>query len=769
MPSYALAAGVRFYALDASSLWSDEGNTWALIQRSFAEIARDAAADIHPPGYYWLLKVWTSIFGTDAYGMRSLSAVAGTLTVLMSALIARQFRSLRHHRVLFATLAALVAALNPFQIYYSQEARMYMLLALEATVVAWSVIVLVRRTLGGSMPSAPTRNRTVMLTIYGLAATVGLWTHYSFPIVLAAAGTAYLIYWLRDRRRDRQTERLPLLGFLGANLVAFILFLPWLPTAVTQVLGWPKGDNPVSLANGVVVTLRVLLFGPLRDTPDPIWPWLAVAAILPMIGATAIARQRGSVTIMLWLMAPIALMFGFGLFSTAFLKFLLISSPAWCILVAAAPHVVSLERSADDIAGRTQTTVATQILQLLVTLGAVLLAIQTLPAYYSASDARDNYQDVARFLRTVADPESDLVLLNAPGQQEVWRYYDPGLPVLALPASRPADQGETEQALDAATKGKARVFALFWATDEADPDQIVEGWLDRNGFEGPDTWQGNMRFVTYRLRSELACRTLSTPPPTFGGLAALTSVCLPDNSVDPGDIVPMSLVWQAQGKTEVRYAVSIQLHDSQGRVIAQHDGEPSGGSRPTSSWADGEQIHDNHGLFIPFGTPPGNYRLVIALYDPVTGLRRSTALGDLVEIGRLTVLRPEKAAPAELIPMDYRTPTQIGPLTLLGYDRHRLGFAHAPDSPLGPGDTVEFIFYWQAPLPLPTDWPSKTVLELAIGADWTSAEIAPEYPTDRWTAGEVVRTVITTLYSGGDGRVRLRIDGDEVELSTLLE
>ncbi|OUC08677.1 hypothetical protein RY27_07540, partial [Litorilinea aerophila] len=54
-----LGAGLRFYRLDASSLWSDEGNTWALMGRSVARIAQDAAANIHPPGYYWLLKLWS--------------------------------------------------------------------------------------------------------------------------------------------------------------------------------------------------------------------------------------------------------------------------------------------------------------------------------------------------------------------------------------------------------------------------------------------------------------------------------------------------------------------------------------------------------------------------------------------------------------------------------------------------------------------------------------------------------------------------------------
>ncbi len=44
---------------------------------------RDAAADIHPPAYYWLLKAWTAAAGRDAWAMRSLSALLGVLLVLV--------------------------------------------------------------------------------------------------------------------------------------------------------------------------------------------------------------------------------------------------------------------------------------------------------------------------------------------------------------------------------------------------------------------------------------------------------------------------------------------------------------------------------------------------------------------------------------------------------------------------------------------------------------------------------------------------------------
>ena len=141
--SLLLAAFLRFYHLDASSLWNDEGNSWAMLARSFGEIAAAAAADIHPPGYYWLLKAWSLLFGDSALAMRSLSAVLGVILVALVAALARRAVRGRPAWRYFPVVAALLAALNPFQIYYSQEARMYMLLAVAAAGLFWALLWMV--------------------------------------------------------------------------------------------------------------------------------------------------------------------------------------------------------------------------------------------------------------------------------------------------------------------------------------------------------------------------------------------------------------------------------------------------------------------------------------------------------------------------------------------------------------------------------------------------------------------------------------------------
>ena len=180
----ALAAFLRFYCLTCSSLWHDEGNSWAVAQRSFEQISRDAAADIHPPGFYWLLKVWAGPFGFSAWGIRSLSAVAGLLTVVVTYLIAREIAGGPAKELTeFALLTSLLAALNPFLVFYSQEARMYALLTLESATLMWALLAARRRlTAQDSRASIAS-----FAAVYVLAAVAGLWTHYTFVVILAAA------------------------------------------------------------------------------------------------------------------------------------------------------------------------------------------------------------------------------------------------------------------------------------------------------------------------------------------------------------------------------------------------------------------------------------------------------------------------------------------------------------------------------------------------------------------------------------------------------
>ncbi|MCW0209087.1 MAG: glycosyltransferase family 39 protein, partial [Achromobacter sp.] len=106
------------------SFWNDEGSSYVQATRSFAEIAANAALDIHPPGYYWLLGGWRLLAGTSEFALRALSVFASLLSIAFAAALGRRLFGWGA-----ALSAALLIALNTFSIYYAQEARMYALLA----------------------------------------------------------------------------------------------------------------------------------------------------------------------------------------------------------------------------------------------------------------------------------------------------------------------------------------------------------------------------------------------------------------------------------------------------------------------------------------------------------------------------------------------------------------------------------------------------------------------------------------------------------------
>ena len=75
-------AALRFGTLDVQSIWGDEAITIALVHRSFGSmISHLSSSESTPPLYYSLAWVWTRIFGSGALGFRSLSALAGTITI----------------------------------------------------------------------------------------------------------------------------------------------------------------------------------------------------------------------------------------------------------------------------------------------------------------------------------------------------------------------------------------------------------------------------------------------------------------------------------------------------------------------------------------------------------------------------------------------------------------------------------------------------------------------------------------------------------------
>ena len=247
-----------------------------------------------------------------------------------------------------------------------------------------------------------------------------------------------------------------------------------------------------------------------------------------------------------------------------------------------------------------------------------VIAIPTLRAlqnyYFDPAYARDNYRGIAQqILKSQRD--GDAVLLDAANQWEVFTYYYPDGPnVYPLPKQRPLDQAEVETELAQIAAQHPRLFVLYWGDSEADPQRVIEGWLDTHTYKATEQWINSIRFATYAVPMNLSDTPEVNSTVRFGEQITLDGYTLSTPQVQPGDILQLDLFWRTDAPLSERYKVFVHVLDQNGQIVAQTDREPGGGQKPTTNWDSNEVIVDRYGVLIPADTPPGKYTVELGLY-----------------------------------------------------------------------------------------------------------------------------------------------------------
>ncbi|MGQ9584152.1 MAG: glycosyltransferase family 39 protein [Anaerolineae bacterium] len=742
-----LAAALRLYRLIGQSLWADEGNSAALALRDLATIAGDAAADIHPPLYYWALHVWVRLFGQGEAALRGLSVLAGVVAVGAVWAWARGVRGEG-----FAALAGLLAACSPFAVAYSQEVRMYVLLAGIANLGYLTLTTYVRQERAdGKFPWGTAVG-------YALCCTAGLYTHYVFPVVWAIYNLGYLPT-LADGP-GRPLWRARLFRWVLLQVAVLLAYLPWLPVALQRLAAWPSVRAPLPPQAALQQAWEWLVVGPC-PSPGPL-AVLLLALVLAVVGGWALFRHScaaqnlgvgGALLPALGTFLPILVVVTLGLSKPAYFKFLLVADGPLALLLAWGLWPRPGAAGLDDASCFRRTFRPVGLLRAgWFVLGLAMVLVgrgEGLHDYYFAQAcARDDYRGIATYIAAIAQP-GDAILLNAPGQGDVFRYYDQsGLPIYPLPRQRPPDPVQTEQELGEMAAQHSRLFALFWATGESDPDRVVETWLDEHAYKAMDVWRGNVRFVTYAVPQEGASLESTPLDVRFGRAIRLRGYAMLTNQVAPGDILQVTLLWEAMAAPSRRYKVTVQLLDEDSQVLAQRDAEPVGDTRPTDGWAPGERIEDHYGLFIPFGTPPGQGRLLVALYQPEDGQRlpvenrQGVSNHHLILPGEVQVVRPKVPPPLAALPAMVGKPLDLGEIRWLGCRVYPRGWSHQPDRPFFSGDEVHLDCYWQCSQPPTRQWTLRAALADRSGQvvmQWEGDLASARYPATDWQEGEVVR------------------------------
>lgn len=746
-----LGAGLRMHRLDVQSIWYDEAFSVYLASQPALDLVAGVEPD-HLPLYFLLLHFWMPLAGQSELALRYLSLLFGVLAIPLVYVLGRRLLDRWT-----AVAAAAIAAVSPFFVYYSQETRMYSLVAVQATLATY---LLARAARG---------ERRLWLP-YALVAASLLYTHY-YGLLFVGAQALLVAGWfaLALRRQGFAGLRPSLVPWLAAEAGIALAFLPW-ALARAHVFETHVSAARASLTLESIFWKVAIAFGLGHSVetliPNSTDPWYyadhRLATILSLgflaIAALGLARSlhpelgckggatprilgspsRGTVTtsgsdllphwapvgllVVTLLVVPVLAAYLTSVGRRDFTaRYLTPIAPVYYLLLAGG--LDALRRRSAPLLG----------LAALFLFGSMAFALSN---YYGEERyARDDFRSAAAYLAERSQP-GEAVLCNARYSRLALDYYRPGKPpCVGLPAEYPPSEAATEQRVGELARSHELLWLVLWQDYYSDPDHYLEGWLNRHAYP----------IAERRLHGGVRVKGYLTSPPIVAASAVPNRLDAPlgdrvklvGYELSPavtGDDLRVALYWQPLGPLPESYTAFVHLVDATGRRWAQHDSPPVNGSFPTDRWRPGQVIRDEHTLVLPAFTPPVGYRLEVGLYEPGSLRRLGEAGRDRVEIPGLKVERGD-AAPneASLKEVPNRVEADFGgQLALLG---------HALSGPRRGGE-AELTLYWRALSTVPADYTVFVHLLDSGGQIRAQGDSPPAggiYPTSAWQPGEVVR------------------------------
>ncbi len=225
---------MRLWKIDFQSLWLDELHT---MNESDPDITWEKmlfylkCCDPHPPLHFFLSKVSFTLFGHTALTARLISAIAGTVSVWGMYLLGKEILNSK-----LGLIAAVLTTVNYYNLFYSQEARNYILAFLFA---AFSFLFLIRLL----------KKMTIKNSIlYALFSLLLLYSHYYSLFVLASQIVLILFFFFYTEKAEKKTY---IKRFLLSGSLIGVGYAPWLPylqetSNISSFWLGPVGDNFIS-------------------------------------------------------------------------------------------------------------------------------------------------------------------------------------------------------------------------------------------------------------------------------------------------------------------------------------------------------------------------------------------------------------------------------------------------------------------------------------------------------------------------------------------
>jgi uncharacterized membrane protein len=443
--------------LDTQSLWRDEVDVIRLASEPWPELIQNLAQIKHNgPLFYLLMRGWLRLVGNSEFALRYLPLCFGILTI---PLVHRAGRQLVGGRA--AKMTATLAAISPYLVWYSQDAKMY------ALVTALALMAI------SCQLEALARGQARWWIAFVITASLSLYIHLLSALMIPIYVAAFLLAW--PRCRGRWWWGLASLG---------LLTLPYLPLAAWQlplVLDTYETGHPFY----PISQMLSLLFNLYTRGVAMVGGWVVMAAFLfaTLSGVfSPLARDsrnssagsssyvpggiRSRLLLLGWLFLPVAVVYLISLRAPIFEpRYLIFVAPAFYLLTGLGIAVLSrLSRTATGLA-----------LSLVLSFSLLGIWVQASTPIKSDFRAAANYVSSHR-------PGGTPILFQMPYVQHTFDYYFDG-DYLALEGPWTND-GLAQAQLEVIMAGMLERHADVWlVTSESwlwDSRDLTRAWLDDN-------------------------------------------------------------------------------------------------------------------------------------------------------------------------------------------------------------------------------------------------------------------------------------------------
>jgi mannosyltransferase len=430
-----VALVLRLWHLDYQSLWRDEADAVYFATQPLPDLLHMFTSDgDNGPLYFLSLRGWIALFGRSEAAVRGFSLLPGVLLVPVVGVLGRRIAGARA-----GICASAFAALSPYLVWYSQEAKMYSWVALLGTLSLLGLVEGLRH------------GRTRDWALYVAAGTVALWMHI-LAVLLIPAGLAVKLLWRPSSRARARgywvslaaltLPYVPLAWWQArAFAAAFHTGRPFVPLAevvASLFVGWTNGVQPTFPLLGLLVAL-----------------FLALAAWM----SPAEGEPNGVIALTSWLLLPVAALFIISLRTPLFNeRYLIYGAPALYLLMGCG---VAAARSR----WRVWTTTVVAIALLVFATGVWTQGTRLIKA---------DWRGTAAFVHGHQAPD-DAVMLLLPQAVHAFDYYyrESYLSLPAVKTNDLAQPSEAARALASATEGRRAVWLVL--SDEAAWD--TRGWV----------------------------------------------------------------------------------------------------------------------------------------------------------------------------------------------------------------------------------------------------------------------------------------------------